>query len=224
MVPDSLNFIRQDILADFLFFRYNLSVAEFSAAKKLSVARNRNVCDPNSAEEHEKWPARPDIFLKCPDVPLNAVSMDEMADYFRYEKFKSDISEIEGDNDHHSARDMMLPETTQGVSGSRFDGIPRSAVNNSSIALLRDMYLAMTKEFSWKDGEDLACYKYDIGRSKLHSCRAAIRSLVRNEIDGVTCEDFEQTFEDVSVMSMPLRKEKDASILQAIDMFQRATS
>lgn len=152
MVPSTPNVIRQDILADMLFFKYGLSHLEFIIAKRLSVSCNKNICNPNSREENDKWPALPEVFLKCPVVDANAVSMDEMADFFRYEKFEDQIQEMESDSQGgESVQVQCDPSANPHIDAHiKLDGLSNNNVDATRCPFCGSFVSPLTAGSRWK--------------------------------------------------------------------------
>lgn len=216
MTPKNTSFIRQDILASIFVFEFKLSHKEFIVVKNLATARNMRLSRP-SEEEKGKWPARPDVFLWCNEPKPDAVSDDDIAEYFIHEKYNSTSSESENTDDNESEDrynfgTLSYPvleaadetpnhrKSTVVVNGER--------VNTCGVDLLRHLYVNRRSFDSIQEVMNI----YKIGRTKAYDCWNAITALLEGKLCEVTCEMFENTFSSNELMNMPMQADKYASI------------
>ena len=82
--------IRHDVLAILRLNLFNLSYHDFGKVKNMDTRPTlfkKRGSNTITLHDFKKWPARPDVFLKCPTVDQDVRTDDNMARYLRYEKY-----------------------------------------------------------------------------------------------------------------------------------------
>ena len=230
MTPRNPCRIRQDILAAILILKEDLCHRDFIVAKRLATLRNTGRANSTSSTENTKWPARPDIFLHCPTPEDSAVSDDELSEYFMNEKYR----ERESFDEEHD-------ESTEGVNGkpnmdfelyfssSSEENVTSPHVNDTlqmyrgrcdTVRVLKDISIHSS---SIKSIDGIRT-RYGVSRTKAYEIRAAVKDLRNGEIEGVTFEAFEKTFDNESIMNMTLQRDKRRSIQLAIWQHRNCSS
>lgn len=217
--PKNPSRIRQGILSYIFMFEFNLSHSDICDAKNLATKRKLKMSDPKSSEEHMQWPARSDIFLYCPEMDPDAVSDDELADFFRFEKYSDQVVEAslstEQPNTPIEQEDTMLVrealETRDDSSRlHELDHADVSVVDTHTVSLLKN--LCETFE-TWGSADETAT-TYGISRTKAYEVRGALTDLMRGRVANIQWEDFMNTFTEATLMDLPLQKKKVDSIIQ----------
>lgn len=253
-LPKTTNQMQQGMIAADLMLGLGLSISEFCAVKRLATARNQGKVSVFDGRERSKWPARPDIFANCPSADLNAVSDDEIEEYYIHDKYASDLesdiadwSETQDSVDFLNCNPSSSPFVQPFNSSHEFNGLegslqemrtepdndpirPHSQAadqENQDLRKLRGS-IALLKDLALTfDGwgrTDSTQKRYGISRSKSFDVRRAVKELHDGEIEGVSWEDFLNACENKDLISMPLQADKRASIKQVVSLHKSTES
>lgn len=146
------------------------------------------------------------------------MSDDEVAQYYAYEKYKS-ASESEEDSDMEDVEKEVNSEAV-----ARPDRlVDRRCLPNidgTRVVALRDICLT----YDVWPGYQIDMTKYGVCKTTLSKLRGAVRNLHEGEVEGVTWENFMETFGSEELMQMMLKTNKVDSTKDVVAIFQRHKS